>query len=365
MNQNSKKNKHRRPDISVSFSKVIEAQKDDLVLSLEIPVISPLLEVCKDTKDARFIHHDDYAVQTAKEELARRGIDGIEPGFAFPHQLEIRPDILLCSFSRDDEKDLSEEVLAWSVALLKTGGKLVARIANPKDRWLHDRLNSLLGSCTLAFQDKKCRVYVARKKGKCRWDFPDKTPPVARTSSVRVNHGGERLDFFVLPGCFSSKRLDPGSKELLRVMDDMNIQDASRILDLGCGWGPLGILCARRYNSDFVYFLDSNHRATHACRLNTVLLPEGCGHEIRVDSRATAFCSDKSQHQSFDLIVSNPPYGKNFEVSEDFARAASRALRRDGIFCVVGKSKDRLGAILNKYFRSIETFEQNDYVVSA
>ena len=60
-------------------------------------------------------------------------------------------------------------------------------------------------------------------------------------------------------GVFSADRLDAGTKLLL--MEAPPLAAATTILDLGCGWGPIACVAARRAPDARIWAVDVNRRA--------------------------------------------------------------------------------------------------------
>ncbi|MHA1192052.1 MAG: methyltransferase, partial [Promethearchaeota archaeon] len=72
--------------------------------------------------------------------------------------------------------------------------------------------------------------------------------------------------FKTITGVFSYKKLDLGTKVLV---DHMIIPDKpSVLLDLGCGYGVIGIVLAYESTFSSVYFIDVNKRAIWCTREN-------------------------------------------------------------------------------------------------
>lgn len=99
-------------------------------------------------------------------------------------------------------------------------------------------------------------------------------------------------------GVFSGAKVDAGTKYLLLEMPPIPAE-TSRILDLGCGYGPIALVAATRCPEAEVWAVDINSRARNLAADNaksndlsnvTVAAPDEVPSELR-----------------FDLILSNPP----------------------------------------------------------
>jgi len=102
-------------------------------------------------------------------------------------------------------------------------------------------------------------------------------------------------------GVFSARKLDVGSELLLRHLDAQ--KPPRRILDLGCGMGPLGLGALLRWPAAEALLLDADARAVASASANarTFGLTERC----RVEWwDASEPCPDTR----FDLALVNPPF---------------------------------------------------------
>lgn len=98
-------------------------------------------------------------------------------------------------------------------------------------------------------------------------------------------------------GVFSKKNLDFGSRTLLTAVVNKKIN--GKVLDLGCGYGAIGIILASILDVD-VDMVDVNKRAIHLCEMNIK--------ENKL-KRAKAFISDcyNGINDAYDYIITNPP----------------------------------------------------------
>jgi 16S rRNA G1207 methylase RsmC len=96
---------------------------------------------------------------------------------------------------------------------------------------------------------------------------------------------------------FSAQRLDPGTAVLLR---EAPSPSGERLLDLGCGYGPIACVLATRLPRAQVWAVDVNARALALTRANAAAL--GVADRVHV-------CTPEQVpgELTFDEIWSNPP----------------------------------------------------------
>jgi len=116
---------------------------------------------------------------------------------------------------------------------------------------------------------------------------------------VTADIWGREYRFLSAAGVFSSSRLDPGTSVLFRLTDPPPDR-AARFLDLGCGFGPIGIALARMCPSAHVDAVDVNDRALSLTRDNA--------RRLGVDERMSVLRPDEVPDAvTYDEIWSNPP----------------------------------------------------------
>ena len=130
-------------------------------------------------------------------------------------------------------------------------------------------------------------------------------------------------------GLFSARSLDAGTELLLRELVTLPAQD--RVLDLGCGYGALGLTLAHCWPTSRVDLVDTDIRAVAACRENVELLGS---------QSVTVYLSDgisaiMDQRESYQLVVSNLPAQVGNEALDQLLLDAYDALTADGALVVV------------------------------
>jgi 16S rRNA G1207 methylase RsmC len=117
---------------------------------------------------------------------------------------------------------------------------------------------------------------------------------------VEFTVAGRDYALAVASGVFSAGRLDPGTAVLLRKADLPTAATTGTLLDLGCGYGPIGCVLASEAPSATVYAIDVNARARELTAANADKL--GLTDRMRV-----AAPDEVPADVTFDQIWSNPP----------------------------------------------------------
>lgn len=163
-----------------------------------------------------------------------------------------------------------------------------------------------------------------------------------REVEFRTELRGIPLTFSATWGLFSPKAIDAGTQLLIEHLD---IQENDTCLDLGCGYGAIGITLAKCVQTATVYMADKDFVAVDYARKNVqqnrlqnchVLLSNGFSHLPDIQ---------------FDLIVSNLPANVGKELLQIFLTDAKQHLKPDGRLYVVTISG--LRAFIKRNFLSI------------
>jgi 16S rRNA (guanine1207-N2)-methyltransferase len=158
--------------------------------------------------------------------------------------------------------------------------------------------------------------------------FTEQPHSARQRRDLRFLYRGELLRFTVDSGVFAAHGIDPGTALLI---ENLSVGRQDRVLDLGCGWGAIGIAAAKSIPQGQVILTDVNRRATALARRN--LHQNGIRNaEVRAGSLFRPVAGE-----TFDLIATNPPYHVGRETILTLLEGAREALRPGGRLLLVGK----------------------------
>lgn len=151
---------------------------------------------------------------------------------------------------------------------------------------------------------------------------------------------GEHYHFKSDKGVFSKNKLDFGTELLLKTILTSDIYLGKRILDLGCGAGPIGLILAHLDPEKQVTLADVNDRALELTRRNADLL--------NVSKQVEIVHSDVylNLHSTYDSIISNPPIRAGKRVTYRIYDEASSHLNDNGSLIIVIRKEQ--GALSTK-----------------
>ncbi len=154
--------------------------------------------------------------------------------------------------------------------------------------------------------------------------------PHARSVRIerRFLYRGELLSFVVDSGIFASHGLDPGTALLI---ENLSLRRTDRVLDLGCGWGAVGVAAAKSATEGRVLLTDVNRRAARLAREN-LEKNRVRNAEVRVGS-----LFEPIEGEVFDVIATNPPFHAGRELVLRFLSEAPTHLVPGGRLLLVGK----------------------------
>ncbi len=159
---------------------------------------------------------------------------------------------------------------------------------------------------------------------------------------------GLTVEFEVVPGIFSYKRIDEGTRLLI---ENMEIPSEGKVLDLGCGYGVIGIVLALLNPKLEVYMVDINREAVRLAERNVI--------RNKIDPQRVKIFQgnlyEPVEGIMFNAIYSNPPYSAGSQIIEKLITQAPRYLRPLGMLqIVVRKGAERVYKLMKEGFNNVE-----------
>lgn len=166
--------------------------------------------------------------------------------------------------------------------------------------------------------------------------------------TVEAEYRGQRLTFHTDSGVFSRTEIDKGSAALLHMLPETI---TGEVLDMGCGYGAIGVSIGKANSGCTLTMVDINARAIDLATMNAKA--NGIAAAVLQGDGFAAV-----QGQSFDLIVTNPPIRAGKQIIYRMFADAAIALRAEGAFMLVIRKQQGAPSALNylqTLFRTVST----------
>jgi 16S rRNA (guanine1207-N2)-methyltransferase len=164
---------------------------------------------------------------------------------------------------------------------------------------------------------------------------------------LRTNFRGISFQFITATGIFSRTRIDPGTRLLI---ESMLLPEKGCILDLGCGYGPIGIAAATFNPNLHVVMTDVNDRAVWLARKNA---KRNSLENVEV---RRGYLYEPVKNMKFETILSNPPITAGMKTILPLITQAPQHLKEKALLQIVVKSKissKQINKIMNKTFGNV------------
>lgn len=144
---------------------------------------------------------------------------------------------------------------------------------------------------------------------------------------IEVTLLGETFHFLTDSGVFSKRMVDYGSQVLLNAL---TLKPKKKLLDLGCGYGPLGISLAKVQGISPT-MVDVNQRALDLAKKNAA--------KNRIEATIFQSFIYDAVEETFDYIISNPPIRAGKEVVHAIISESPNYLNDGGHLTIVIQKK--------------------------
>jgi 16S rRNA (guanine1207-N2)-methyltransferase len=171
---------------------------------------------------------------------------------------------------------------------------------------------------------------------------------------IKINIKGIDLVFKTSGGLFSPRAVDLGTLSMLSLVE---FGENEKVLDLGCGYGVVGILAAKIVGEENVVMLDIEEEAVKLAQENASL--NGVPGVKTIQSDGFTNLDEKD----FTLILCNPPYHTDFSVAKTFIEKGFNRLCIGGRMYMVTKRKEWYKNKLIAIFGGVQIWEINGYYV--
>lgn len=175
-----------------------------------------------------------------------------------------------------------------------------------------------------------------------------------KIKTLNLSLEGTNLSLLSDRGVFSNKEIDEGSIVLLKQILKQDF--GPQILDVGCGYGTLGLFLAKHYKESDVTLFDVNERAVILTKENII--------QNKI-TNAHVYVADNYQalrKHSFDLIVINPPIRAGKKVYYPLLSAAKDYLTDGGkLMFVIRKSHGAKSAMkyVSEHYKKVEELKKD------
>ena len=177
--------------------------------------------------------------------------------------------------------------------------------------------------------------------------------------TISYENKGIVFTFFSDLGVFSKDKIDYGSRVLVETIIQQE-KKYNNILDVGCGYGFIGIVLGK-LNEASVVFTDVNKRALHLCERNIK--------ENKIKGEIALSNAYENITETYDLIVTNPPIRAGKEVVLNIIRDARKHLKEDGeLWFVIRKDqgvKSIIKCVEDIYKTEVVKKDKGFYIVRA
>ncbi len=137
------------------------------------------------------------------------------------------------------------------------------------------------------------------------------------------------FEFYSGSGVFSKKKVDNGTRVLV---ENCIVKDGWKVLDLGCGYGVVGIVIAKMFPKTTVLMVDVNKRALKLVKMNLEL--------NNIENAEVKYSNIYSAvKEKFNTIIVNPPMAAGRKLCFRIIEEAKEHIEKDGLLQLIAKHR--------------------------
>lgn len=172
-------------------------------------------------------------------------------------------------------------------------------------------------------------------------------PPPRKHFIIKLNVRGQFLELVSSSGVFSKDKVDLGTMVLIESLD---LPEEGEVLDMGCGYGVIGITIAKLYPKLKVTMVDVNPVAVKLVRENIARNDVPNAEVLR------SHLYSLLEGRRFNAIVTNPPLAAGYRTIFPMIEGAYAHLKEGGYLqLVLRKGVNAIPAKMEGVFHNIQT----------
>jgi 16S rRNA (guanine1207-N2)-methyltransferase len=174
----------------------------------------------------------------------------------------------------------------------------------------------------------------------------------AKLGMVHTRLRGEPFKFLTASSVFSKKQVDLGTRLLI---ETMVLPEIGTVLDVGCGYGAVGIAAATSNPRLSVVMTDVNMRAVQLARKNIKI------NKVHNAEARYGYLYEPVKDLTFNCVLSNPPVSAGMETVKAIINQAPQVMMGEATFQMVIRSKigaKTLPSVFNETFGNCMVLER-------
>jgi 16S rRNA (guanine1207-N2)-methyltransferase len=152
----------------------------------------------------------------------------------------------------------------------------------------------------------------------------------AKLGLIRTTLRGKSFEFLTASSVFSKKQVDLGTRLLVEAIA---LPETGAVLDMGCGYGAVGIAAAASNPRLHVVMTDVNVRAVHLARQNAEK------NKVSNTEVRCGYLYEPVKDSTFHCVLSNPPVSAGMETVKAIITQAPQVMAHEATFQMVIRSK--------------------------
>lgn len=171
---------------------------------------------------------------------------------------------------------------------------------------------------------------------------------------IICNIKGHSFTFKTNDKCFSPNNIDKGTLAMLSMVE---FKENDRIIDLGCGYGVVGIVAAKFTNPSNIFMLDIDENSLNCAKENMEL------NNVQGINIIESDAYNNLNATGFDIILSNPPYHTDFSIAKKFIEKGFNRLKTGGKMVMVTRRLKWYQNKMKSIFGGVKVNEIDGYFV--